>query len=77
MEYLILNLTKDADGDTNEINEMGAAGWELMQIIVLPGVLDSSLKALFRRPDRQLGHYPIEGLIEGLSCGPLEARGDV
>ena len=47
----ILNLTEDADGDTDEINEMAAAGWELMQIIVLPGMLESSLKALFRRPE--------------------------
>ncbi len=58
MEYLIIDLSKDADGDTVTINEFAIDGWELMQIIVLPGyaaggvgVAQSSLKALFRKPE--------------------------
>ena len=53
MEYLIVELTKNADDDTDTINEEAADGWELMQMIVVPGFGFSgpSLKALFRRPE--------------------------
>ena len=55
MKYQIVNLTKDADEDTETINEWAADGWELVEVIVLPGfagawrTMDSSLKVLFRR----------------------------
>ena len=52
MEYLVVELTRNADEDTDTINEEAAEGWELMQMIVVPGFGFSapSFKALFRRP---------------------------